>query len=234
MPSRKADLVIQKRRPDVILLLEGRVILQHEAVRIFGKPAIKAHLLEGHVIENLSLQRALDGVADLLAPPGAGRVVAEGGVVIDRPDKGEFQRLAIDQPVIDAPAVAQAAIGRPDRMPADLVGDLVVVVEHVDRKGLLLATMADAEDLLLHADPVGGGPFKGLPRDRQELETADPVTVEQPVDEAPQCAKQDAARDHAHAGVGRDLDEHPGDRDDKGDPEEQDVRPHEIGQIHLP
>ena len=185
MPARKADLVIEKRGPDGILLPEDRIILQDSAVRMLGEPVAKAHLLARHIFHLPSLERALDGIADLLSPPRACGVVAERGVVVHGPDKGEFESVTINLTIIDAPAVAKPAIGRPDGLSTNLVSNLVMVIEHVHRERLLFATMIDAEDLFIQTHFVAGSLFKPLLGDRQELESADPVSVEQPIDKAP-------------------------------------------------
>ena len=222
VPARKADLVIEKRGPDGILLAEDRIILQHSAARMLGKPVPQAHLLARHIIHLASLERALDGIADFLSPPRACGVVAERGVVVHGPDQGEFKRLAINLTVIDAPAVAQAAIGWPDGLSADFVSYLMVVVEHVNRESLLLAPMVDAENLLIQSHFVVGSLFEPFLGDRQKLEPADPVSVEQPINKAPECSKNNTARYHGHAALCRHRDKHPDERSNKGNPEKQD------------
>ena len=98
----------------------------------------------------------------------------------------------------------------------------MVVVEHVNRESLLLAAMIDAENLLIQTHFVAGSLFEPFLGDRQKLEPADPVSVEQPIDKAPECSKNNTARYHGHAALFRHRDKHPDERSNKGNPEKQD------------
>ena len=119
-------------------------------------------------------------------------------------------------------------------MPTDLVGNLMVVIEHIDRERLLFTAMFDPQHLFVHANHVARRAFEPLLGDRQELEPANPIPVEQPIDERPGKPQRHCPRHHRHAGFSRDLEEDNNQPQPKHESRRHNACPQEMRQIHLP
>ena len=198
------------------------------------EPVAEGHLLGGDVFEHPASEFTLGRFTGFLPPPRAGLVVLKGRIEGNRPDQREIEGLSVDVDIVDPAAAAEAAVGDPDRQVRNLINDLVVEGNHVDRKRLLLAAVVDANHLQFRIEFVILGGGENLLRDTREFHPAGPDLFEKPEDAEPRQPERHRPADHDPAPAAAGHHHHGDQRDDQHDPDQHDVGPHEVGEVHLP